>query len=669
MPRFSPDFLDELKSRLRPSDVVGRSVKLKKQGNEYAGLSPFTKEKTPSFFVNDQKGFYHCFSSGKHGDVISFLQETQGLSFLEAVTILAEEAGLPLPKSDPGDERREKVRLGLVDACTAAASFFRRCLDRQEGQEALSYLHRRGVSAEQIQQFMIGFAPASRTALKDHLLNKDFDEAVLIEAGLLIKPEDGGASYDRFRNRIMFPIAGLKSEVIAFGGRALDPDAKAKYLNSPETPLFHKGSVLYNYGEARKAAHADKSTLVVCEGYMDVVALWGAGVRSAVAPLGTALTENQLGLLWRVNDEPFLCFDGDKAGLRAAYRSIDRALPKLEPGKSLRFVFLPEGQDPDDLIKAEGREAFDGALGDAKSLVDVLWTRETSSQRLDTPERRAALTAGLRDLVKTIANKDVRNAYAAELMARLRGQVMPGPRPGAISTPGGGTQSSGGRRSQTAPGGMRGAGFTPWRRYNSDHERLLDLARPVTVGTSGRATSAWIREATLVVAAINHPGLLERQETAFLDLVLGDTKLNTLLNEVLALILADPTLDSAGLNDHLQGSGSAGTLERILHHETLNRQSFLRPEADLEEVEQGWIDALRHHLIATEAVRDLADTASETFEVGENIWKAAVTAREELVNAGSCTTQEASAKDDGVSSGELSDRLEQMRKNVRARRR
>ena len=272
------------------------------------GFLPSQRKKTPSFFVNDQKGFYHCFSSGKHGDVISFLQETQKLSFMEAVMRLAEEAGMEIPEDSPQEAAAAEKRQGLAEACEAAAQFFSQMLSRAQGRSAAEYLAGRDVTPEQIDVFKIGYAPGERAALKDYLINKGFTEDVLVEAGLIIKPDDGGASYDRFRNRIMFPILGPRDRVIAFGGRALDPNARAKYLNSPETPLFHKSDVLYNLTAARQAAAADKKALIVCEGYMDVIALWGAGVKRAVAPLGTALTENQLALLWRASDEPVIVF-------------------------------------------------------------------------------------------------------------------------------------------------------------------------------------------------------------------------------------------------------------------------------------------------------------------------------------------------------------------------
>ncbi|MEZ5893650.1 MAG: DNA primase [Parvularculaceae bacterium] len=425
MPRFTPDFLDELKSRLRPSDVIGRYVKLKRQGNAYWGLSPFKPEKTPSFSVDDRRGSYHCFSTQKHGDIITFLIETQGLSFPEAVEQLASEAGMVIPAESPAEAERAEKAQGLAEACAAAAKFYTQMLFRSDGRHALDYLRGRQITDAQIETFGLGYAPSGRHALKDYLLNKDFDE-VLVESGLPSNRKTA-ASYDRFRNRVMFPILGGRDRVIAFGGRALDADAKAKYLNSPETPLFHKGSVLYNF--ARSAAAEDKVSLVVCEGYIDVMALWGAGIRRAVAPLGTALTEDQLALLWRVSDEPLLCFDGDSAAVQAAYRSIDRALPLLKPGKSLNFVFLPEGQDPDDLIRKSGAAAMAEALANTRPLVDVLWTRETTTRPLDTPERRAALRSHLREMVKAIADKDVRRLYGAELSQRLEAEFRPAAAP------------------------------------------------------------------------------------------------------------------------------------------------------------------------------------------------------------------------------------------------
>ena len=647
MPRFTPDFLEELKTRLRPSDVIGRHVKLKKQGNEWAGLSPFTKEKTPSFFVNDQKGFYHCFSSGKHGDIISFLQETQRLTFHEAVERLAEEAGLPLPTESPGEAARAEKAKGLAEACAAAAKYFAAMLHRADGRHALDYLRGREVTDEQIRAFGVGYAPGARAALKDTLINKGFAEDTLVEAGLLIRPEDGSASYDRFRNRVMFPILGGRDRVIAFGGRALDANARAKYLNSPETPIFHKGSVLYNLGLARAAAAEDKAALIVCEGYMDVISLWGAGVRRAVAPLGTALTEDQLALLWRASDEPVLCFDGDRAGIGAAHRAIDRALPHLKPGKSLTFAFMPEGKDPDDLIRAEGASGFNDLLGEARPLVDVLWDREIEARPLDTPERRAALRSHLRGLVRDIADKDVRDAYGADLARRLDERFAPRQGDGR-SGPG---RAGGERRgpNQDGYGGRGGGRYAPPPRPSSGLKRR-------------GAPSQWAREAVLVLAAVNHPPLVERQEAAFFDLELSDPALKTLLSEVLSAISADPALDSVGLRSHLTQTGAKGPLERIANDPELLKNKFLRPDTEINEVEQGFRSALAHHLFESTLKREVARSASQIFTEGDEGWRAATAAREEVMNSNKLSETGATGESDA--NDRLEDVLARMKQSV-----
>ena len=621
MPRYSPDFLDELKARLRPSDIIGRQVKLKKQGNEWRGLSPFTAEKTPSFYVNDQKGFFKDFSSGKFGDVITFLQETQKLTFAEAVERLAEEAGMELPKATPQEAAEEKKRLGLAEACAAASEFFQAMLRRGEGRAARDYLDRRGVGAELIETFGIGFAPDNRGALKDHLVNKGFQPDVLVEAGLLIRPEGGGADYDRFRGRVMFPILGPRGRVIAFGGRALSKDVHAKYLNSPETPLFHKGDVLFNFDAARRAAATSNRPLIVCEGYMDVIALTGAGFGEAVAPLGTALTERQLGLLWRAVDEPLLCFDGDRAGTQAAHRSIDRALPLLKPGKSLRFVFLPEGKDPDDMVREEGAPAFGEACAGARPLVDVLWERERDAQPLDTPERRAAFKAHLRDLVKTIGDPDVRGAYGEELAERLTARRE------AASSSGG----SGGERPYGGGGRGGGKGRTPWRngpvRASAEVQRLRRSA----------PRSDDRREAALLLAVINHPELADRCEGAFSALSLGAPDLRALHAAILDAFVAEPTLDTEGLKRHLHSSGLADSVERLLSDERLILERYARPGVDIDEAEKGWLSAYALHVHngalrkeETIAATDLAQRPDARAEID---WRAAVAARLSAVSA------------------------------------
>ena len=424
--RFGENFLEELKARVRPSDVVGRHVKLKRQGREFAGLSPFTNEKTPSFFVNDEKGFYHCFSSGKHGDAISFLMEVEGLSFPEAVEALATMAGMEMPQADPQAEARAARNKETVSWMERAQEFFEKTLYRADGETARDYLKNRGLSKTAAKAFGMGFAPDNFSALKDELMAQGGRPEQLIEAGLLVEPEDRSRDpWDRFRDRIMFPIHDTRGRLVAFGGRAMAKDAKAKYLNSPETPIFQKSKLLYNYHRARKSLAEPKNTargLIVAEGYMDVIALARAGFQHAVAPMGTALTEDQLDLLWRVGPEPILCFDGDKAGVRAAFRSIERALPMLRPGQSLRFAMLPEGQDPDDLIRASGPPAMQHVLDTALPLVDMLWRREAEREVLNTPEAKAGLKARLYKALDEIENGDVKALYKTELLARFDAQ-------------------------------------------------------------------------------------------------------------------------------------------------------------------------------------------------------------------------------------------------------
>ncbi len=420
--RFNERFLEELKARLRPSDVIGRTVKLRRQGREYVGLSPFTKEKSPSFYVNDEKGFFHDFSSGKHGDVIAFLQETQRLSFREAIEQLAAEAGVPLPTPDPRHAEQDRRRQDLHGWMEEAARWFEAQLRRTKGRAARRYLDGRALPEAERARFRLGYAPADRTGLKDHLIAKGAQPGELAEAGLLIQPDDGAAPYDRFRDRIMFPITDARGRIVSFGGRALDPQQKAKYLNGPETALFHKGATLYLLHEARKLLHtpgAEGAALVVVEGYMDAIACQRAGI-AAVAPLGTAVTEEQMAALWRLTDEPVLCFDGDAAGQRAAHKVIDRALPLLKPGRSFRFALPTGGKDPDEVLREQGPAVLKAQLAETKPLSEVLFERErAAAEPLDTPERRTGLKVALRKLAGAIADADLSQAYRDDLLARF----------------------------------------------------------------------------------------------------------------------------------------------------------------------------------------------------------------------------------------------------------
>lgn len=461
MVRFSEGFLAAIRDRIPLSDVVGRRVswdrrKSRPSKGDHWACCPFHNEKTPSFHVDDRKGRYHCFGCQASGDHFRFLMEQDGLSFPEAVELLAGEAGLVLPAPDPEAARRQAERLKLTDVLELAATYFERHLASPEGREALAYAERRGLDAETRSTFRIGFAPDRRDGLLSFLKSHDVPLRDMDEAGLIIVPEDGQRSpYDRFRGRLMVAIEDLRGRVVGFGGRILG-DGEPKYLNSPETDLFRKREMVFNGARARQAAHKS-GRLVVVEGYMDAIALHRAGVHEAVASLGTALGEEQIALMWRFADEPIICFDGDTAGERAAHRAIDRALPILKPGKSLRFLFLPEGLDPDDFLQQHGRQALEAALGEALPLVDTLWQRETSGLDLTTPERLAAFQTKLSTLVGTITDNSVRPHYDQALrdrfyaLRRAMRQAQTGGRAGDNRQPGQPGMAMAGARARTAP--------------------------------------------------------------------------------------------------------------------------------------------------------------------------------------------------------------------------
>ncbi|MHB2167705.1 DNA primase [Alsobacter sp. R-9] len=557
--RFPPGILDEIRARLPVSEVVGKRVRLQKAGREWKGLSPFNAEKTPSFFVNDQKGFYHDFSSGKHGDIFTFLMETEGLPFPEAVERLAGLAGVELPKQSREAEEHEQKAKGLGEAMALAAAFFQAELKGGRGGRARAYLDGRGLLPATREQFGLGYAPAERFALRDHLAGKGVPAEVMIEAGLLIAAEDVAVPYDRFRDRIMFPIHDARGRVIAFGGRAMEKDVPAKYLNSPDTPLFHKGRVLYNHHLARKASH-DRGTVIAVEGYVDVIAMSVAGFPNTVAPLGTALTPDQLGLLWRMADEPILCFDGDKAGRRAAWRAVDTALPLLQPGKSLRFAMLPEGQDPDDLARSGGQPALARVLEAAQPLVDVLWSREVEAGPLDTPERRAALERRLREILSAVKDEDLRKHYRAEMDARLRA-ILP--------QAGGGRGEGAGRRGWQQD---RRGGRDP-RRPTGVPERLRASQSLAASPLFTRSPGPSPREALIVLALASHPALLAEQVEALagLDLAHADAlRLREALVDAAAegdtgeVGEADPAAASARLRAALEAAGHGPGLGRLV---------------------------------------------------------------------------------------------------------
>ena len=485
-----PGFLDELRTRISLTQVVGRKVlwdtrKSNQAKGDMWAPCPFHQEKTASFHVDDRKGYYYCFGCQAKGDAISFVKDTENVGFMEAVEILAGEAGMQLPARDPQAQEKADRRTGLVEVMEKAVRFFRLQLRSAAGSAARDYLARRGLDETTQDRFGIGFAPAGWQVLWDHLTEQGIDAEKIIEAGLAKPSQKGGKPYDTFRNRIMFPIRDPRGRAIAFGGRAMDPDDNAKYLNSPETPLFDKSRTLYNQGPAREAAGKGQP-LVVAEGYMDVIALASGGFDASVAPLGTAVTETQLQMLWRITDEPIMALDGDKAGLKAAYRVIDTALPLLEAGKSLRFVLLPEGKDPDDLIRSDGPDAMRALLETAQPMVHLLWRRETEGRVFDSPERKAALDKTLRDRLRTIQDPSLRSHYGEEIK-QLRWALFRG---------------TSQKRASAAKGAARFVSDKP-----TEHTRTSLLA------SGGAEVETQLREAVILAALLSTPDLIAEFDT------------------------------------------------------------------------------------------------------------------------------------------------------------
>jgi DNA primase len=619
--RFTPQFLDELKARLPISEVVGRRVKLKKAGREWKGLSPFQQEKTPSFTVNDQKQFYHDFSTGKHGNIFDFLMETEGVTFPEAVERLASMAGLPLPAATPDAARHEARRRTLHDVMELAAKFFADTLASRFGAKARGYLADRAISPATQLQFRLGYATGERFALKEHLGNQGISVEDMVETGLLIGGDDIPVPYDRFRDRVMFPITDARGRVIAFGGRALEKDVPAKYLNSPETPLFHKGDNLYNLSPARQAAH-NGSALVVVEGYVDVIAMVGAGYPASVAPLGTALTENQLTLLWKMADEPILCFDGDRAGQKAAWRAADLALPHLVAGKSLRFALLPEGQDPDDLARSGGRAAIEDVISASRGLADIIWSREIEGGNFATPERRAALEKRIGEIANTIRDEVVRRYYRQDLSERL-GRMFA---PEVVGSPYGGRQGRGNYGESPrrfAPRGTAGstrfdgrAGARPAGPAASFPSGPYQAASSQLAASSimrGQRSAMSRREALILQCLLNHPWLLHDhlEEAAALDLPNGEA--HKLRAAIIAAFAADhhhahePAGHSEKLRADLEKSGFSQTLQRVDGAITTVAVWGARAGAAREDVLSTWHQLVSLHRQVHSLLRELKD--------------------------------------------------------------
>lgn len=535
---LTPAFLDELRARTTLSALIGRTVKITRAGREWKACCPFHNEKTPSFYINDDKGFYHCFGCSAHGDAIRWLTDQQGLPFMDAVKELAAAAGMDVPQADPrAAEKAEKAK-GLHEAMADAARFYADQLHGIAGAEARAVLERRGINADTARAFGLGFAPDSRTKLKDTL--KTYGDAMLVEAGMLISVENK-EPYDRFRGRLMIPIRDARGRVIAFGGRIIG-EGEPKYLNSPETPLFDKGRTLYNLDRA-SAASRKAGRVIAVEGYMDVIALAQAGFGEAVAPLGTALTEHQIERLWRMADIPLLAFDGDAAGQKAAIRAANRALPHLAPGRSLAFVTLPHGQDPDDLVRGAGPQAFEQLLSAAQPLADRIWQHELAAEPLETPEARAGLKRRLSDLAATIQDGNVRHEYVSEFRNRFDAHFAPV------------------QRSFTPRAQIRGK---PGQRWQPP-----EPPPSPTVQALGATGIDRVLAKAVLAGLIRHPAEIARHLEVLSSMRLADDALGRLFEAVIDVALADQALDTARLRTILAASGFDRLASELLRADTL----------------------------------------------------------------------------------------------------
>ncbi len=623
--RFPDTFLDDIRDRLKISEVVGARVQFdKKKTNaakgDFWGNCPFHGEKTPSFHCEDRKGRYYCFGCGVSGDHFRFLTELDGLHFHEAVELLANQAGLQVPIMDKREQQREEQRKTLFEVMDLATQFFQTKLHEPVGANARAYLRDRGLSSAIQQEFGIGFAPDSRNALKEFLASKGIEAGQMEACGLVNFGEGIAVSYDKFRGRVMFPIPDSRGRVIAFGGRALSDDALAKYMNSPETELFHKSNVLYNFAKARKPAY-DKKQVIAAEGYMDVIALHAAGFANAVAPLGTALTERQMELLWRMHPEPILCFDGDGAGQKAAHRAIDVALPNIQPGRSVRFAMLPEGKDPDDLIKEDGPEAMHEVVEAALPLADMLWNREIASGIYNTPERRAELQTRMRQIVSSIKDESVRYHYDQDVRERLSGYFSSGKgnKQGNYNQhankTGNSYQGNLGNQKQVKAGG---------RKFSASPSLLG--SKMVKKGHAGMP----LREAALIGGLIFHPALGVEffEEVSTLDLQSNEAK--ALQSVFLDCFANWPNNENEGDNfpdlnfvlENVREKGLGVVLDNVKQHLIENNLWQLMPNAGFEDARDGWLQSHILHLknqtlnrelkIAERALAD--DNSQENFE-------------------------------------------------------
>lgn len=582
-----PGFLDELRTRSSLSQVVGRKVvwdaRKSNQGKgDMWAPCPFHQEKSASFHVDDRKGFYYCFGCHAKGDAISFVRETENVGFMEAVEILAREAGMPVPKQDPQAQEKADKRTELADVMELAVRWFRLQLKTSAGADARAYLDKRGLNAAALERWEIGFAPDTWQGLWDALKGKDIDDKLILGAGLGKPSTKGGKPYDTFRGRIMFPIRDARGRAIAFGGRAMDPNDNAKYLNSPETELFDKGRSLYNVKEARTAAGKGQP-LLVAEGYMDVIALQQAGFEAAVAPLGTAITENQLAMLWRIDPEPIITLDGDTAGQRAALRLIDLALPLIEAGKSLRFAMMPEGQDPDDLLKSAGKGAFQKLIDGAVPMVHLLWQRETEGKVFDSPERKAALDKTLREKIKLIQDPSIRSHYGQEIKD-LRWKLF---RP-----------QTGGRTAVA-----RGTG--KWGK-EPPYKASLTAKSSVLVAATDAGMAEHLREAVILAAFVTTPQIIENFESGLEGMICADQMHRRLRDVMLRHAHDGPEV----LREKISGALEGDALENLLSQRHVAITPCIRNPGDAEMARL----TVAEELAKLEAARGLNAEIAEAVE-------------------------------------------------------
>ena len=595
--RYGPNLLEEVLRRTDIVQLVGKRVKLTRRGQQFWGCCPFHKEKSPSFKVENARRTYKCFGCGKGGDAFKWLMETEGLSFPEAVERLAGEAGVELPKWSAEDEAREEKKKSLYDVIEAACAFFEVQLREPGGRAARDYLQSRGLDGDAAKKFRLGYAPSGHNALMEHLKTKNVTIDDMIAAGLARPSDEQRGARDFFFNRVTFPISDARWRVIAFGARALEADAKPKYINTGETSLFSKGQLLYNFATARPAAIKAQS-IIVAEGYMDVIALVRAGFEHAVAPLGTALTEDQLMLLWRTAPEPTLAFDGDEAGLRAAHRAARLSLPLLRPGYSLRFVFLPSGEDPDSFLSHNGAAAMRKLLDEALPLSKVLWRAEIEGKDFSTPERRAGLERTLAEIVSLIGDTTIADYYKRDfdqlVFDTFKRRAPAGPRTASRND-----------RNQWRGRGERGRFPQAPMETVSAAVKASMLARP------GKAAPRQVKEMELASLLLQAPEIADRHGEILAALPFSDRSLDNLRRELLNLAASGFRLENPGLEAHLVRKGMADLLARL----GADRHSDLTEVSSVGDAE----DVEARFLRATAQLRDMAELEPERQRAAERL--------------------------------------------------